>query len=146
MFFEFISSNQCMHNALNYERVYKFRFSKNDVEKFAEITGDVNPIHLDEEYAKTTFFKSPIVHGFFVGSVFSRIFGTDYPGIGTIYLNQSMKFKAPVFMDQTYYAQIVVNQIDEDKGNVKLATTVSDESGRKVLIGEATLKHSLFCV
>ncbi|HJF27773.1 MaoC family dehydratase [Acinetobacter bohemicus] len=146
MFFEFISSNQCLQNNVNYERLYRFRFSKTDIKKFAEVTGDNNPIHLNEDYARTTVFQRPIVHGFYVGSIFSRIFGTDYPGIGTIYLNQSMSFKAPVFIDQTYYAHIIVDQVDKYKGHIKVSTLVTDESGTKVFIGEAILKHSMFCI
>lgn len=146
MYFEFVNSNQCLPSTANYERLYTFRFSKVDIEKFAEVTGDYNPVHLDEVYASTTIFQRPIVHGFYVGSVFSRIFGTDYPGIGTIYLSQSMSFRAPVFIDQIYYARIVIDHIDKNKGNVKVSTIVTDESGARVLIGEATLKHSMFCV
>ena len=71
---------------LSYE--HEFSFSQDSVKRFAEVTGDNNPIHLDSVYAATTPFKKPIMHGFLSGSIFSKVFGTIYPGEGTIYLKQ----------------------------------------------------------
>ena len=131
-------------NIEGYSQLYKFKFSQEDVNGFAEITGDSNPIHLDSEYAKNTIFRNPIVHGFFVGSVFSRIFGTEYPGEGTIYLNQSLKFLRPVYVDQYYYAKIAVLEVNQIKGKANILTTVLNEASEEVLTGQATLMNNIY--
>lgn len=133
-----------LSNTEGYSRLYKFKFSQEDVDLFAEVTGDNNPIHLDSKYAKNTIFKNPIVHGFYVGSVFSRIFGTEYPGEGTIYLNQSLKFLRPVYVDQYYYAKITVIEVNTDKGKANLLTTVLDEASEEVLTGQAALMNKIY--
>lgn len=133
-----------LSNTEGYSQLYKFKFSQADVDFFAEVTGDNNPIHLDNEYAKNTIFKNPIVHGFYVGSVFSRIFGTEYPGEGTIYLNQSLKFLRPVYVDQYYYAKITVIEVNADKGKANLLTTVLDAASEEVLTGQATLMNKIY--
>lgn len=133
-----------LSNTEGYSQLYKFKFSQADVDLFAEVTGDNNPIHLDSEYAKNTIFENPIVHGFYVGSVFSRIFGTEYPGEGTIYLNQSLKFLRPVYVDQYYYAKITVIEVNADKGKANLLTTVLDETREEVLTGQATLMNKIY--
>src|SRR6478752_7093968 len=81
-----------------------FSFSQEEVNRFAEVTGDCNPIHLDESYAASTAFKRPIMHGFLGGSIFSKVFGTLFPGEGTIYLKQSMSFVKPMYTDTAYEA------------------------------------------
>lgn len=83
------------------------QFTSDIVEAFANLTGDNNPIHLDEEYAASTQFGRPIVHGFLVGSLFSQIFGTQFPGKGAIYLSQEVKFMAPV-----YVGDLVVSEVE----------------------------------
>ena len=94
---------------------YSFSFSQDDVLTFANASGDFNPIHLDDEFAKTTIFKKKIVHGFLGGSVFSKVFGTLFPGSGTIYIKQSMTFYKPMFVDQGYVAKFKVIEIDSKK-------------------------------
>lgn len=133
-----------LSNTEGYSQLYKFKFSQADVDLFAEVTGDNNPIHLDNEYAKNTIFKNPIVHGFYVGSVFSRIFGTQYPGEGTIYLNQSLKFLSPVYVEQYYYAKITVLEVNGSKGKANLLTTVINEASEEVLTGQATLMNKIY--
>src|ERR1039458_7001087 len=76
---------------------YAFSFTQKDVENFAKVTGDNNPIHLDNAYAAQTVFKKPIMHGFLGASIFSKVFGTLFPGEGTIYMKQSMAFVKPMF-------------------------------------------------
>ena len=73
------------------ERSYKRIITKEDVLKFGELTGDMNQAHFDADYCSRTPFKEPIVHGMLIGSLFSKIFGTEYPGEGTIYCGQSLK-------------------------------------------------------
>lgn len=125
-------------------KTYRVRFEKEDVEKFANLTGDTNPIHLDEEYAQDTIFGKPIVHGFLVGSVFSRIFGTEYPGLGTIYLKQDLLFKAPVYTGQYYFVEIVIVKIYGTKSRADVETNIYDDVGKLVLQGSALVQHNLF--
>lgn len=145
MYFSLEESDQTKPlNIEGYSQLYKFKFSQENVNSFAELTGDNNPLHLDSEYAKSTIFKSPIVHGFFVGSIFSRIFGTKYPGEGTIYLDQSLNFLRPVYMDTYYYAKITVIEVNHIKGKATLLTTVFNENLEDVLTGQASLMNKIY--
>jgi acyl dehydratase len=117
-----------------------FSYSQEQVNRFAEVTGDNNPLHLDEEYAATTMFKRPIMHGFLGGSVFSKIFGTLFPGEGTIYMNQTMNFMRPMFVDTEYEAVMIITEITREKNRAKVQTQVIDKTTGKVTIdGEATV-------
>ena len=144
MFFSLENENGLSKRSEGYKCSYKFKFSAEDVQKFSEVTGDNNPIHIDKSYAEGTIFKQPIVHGFYVGSILSRIFGTEYPGTGTIYMSQTMNFLAPVFMDEFYYAEILVSKIHSSKGNALISTKFVDENGSEVLIGEAKIKNEIY--
>ncbi|MDR2010688.1 MAG: MaoC family dehydratase [Bacteroidales bacterium] len=119
----------------------KVRFSQENVNKFAEISGDNNPIHINEEYAAKTQFGKPIVHGFFAGAVFSKIFGTKWPGEGTIYIYQDMTFRAPVFVEQDYFAKLEILEVDEEKHRGTIKCTLEDSKGNAVITGEAKLMH-----
>lgn len=118
-----------------------FQFTQADVVKFSKVSGDDNPIHLDEEYAKSTIFKKPIVHGFLAGSIFSKIIGTRFPGEGTIYLSQDMKFKRPVHVGQEYSARVEVLELDQEKHRAILSTIVSDSEGNEVILGSALVQN-----
>ena len=83
-----------------------------DIVLFAGITGDTNPVHLDEEFAKPTMFKGRIAHGMLTAGFISTVFGTKLPGPGCIYLSQSLKFKAPVRIGDTVRARVTVSAID----------------------------------
>ena len=111
-----------------------FSYSQEQVNRFAEITGDNNPLHLDDKYAATTMFKRPIMHGFLGGSVFSKIFGTLFPGEGTIYMNQTMNFMRPMFVDTEYEAVMTITEINRDKHRAKVQTQVIDKTTGKVTI------------
>lgn len=117
-----------------------FKFTQEDVESFARVTGDTNPIHLDMEYAKNTIFKKPIMHGFLSASIFSRIFGTEFPGLGTIYLSQNLKFMKPMFSETEYKAIVSVKHIDSEKNVVTVETKVIDETGKITIDGEALIR------
>jgi acyl dehydratase len=121
---------------------YNVCFNQPDVNTFAQITGDNNPIHIDAAFAAKTIFGKPIVHGFYSASVFSMVFGTKFPGAGTIYLYQDMKFLAPVYVDQPYTATFEVVEVNMEKhiGTVKCA--LQDESGKAVIEGIAKLKNN----
>lgn len=116
-------------------------FRQSDVEKFAEITGDRNPIHLDKEFAAKTPFGRPIVHGFLSGAVFSKVFGTQFPGQGTIYMSQEMRFIGPVFVDQPYTARFEVLEVNTDKNTGFVKCTLEDEEGKICIDGMAKLKN-----
>ena len=109
-----------------------------DIVLFAGITGDTNPVHLDEEFAKPTMFKGRIAHGMLTAAYISTVFGTKLPGPGCIYLSQNLKFKAPVRIGDTVRARVTVSAIDRDKGRVTFATTC--HVGEQIVVdGEAQL-------
>lgn len=109
------------------------------IRMFAQASGDTNSVHLDDEYARTTRFGRRIAHGMLTASLISAILGNDYPGVGTIYLSQSVKFKAPVFIDDEITAAVEVTQYREDKRIVTLHTTCNNQDGVLVLEGEAVV-------
>ncbi|MGE0078326.1 MAG: MaoC family dehydratase [Bacteroidales bacterium] len=121
---------------------HSVRFKQDDVVKFAEVTGDFNPIHLDAEYAANTIFKKPIVHGFLSGAVFSKVFGTLFPGEGTIYLSQEMKFLAPVFVEENYEARFEVIEVNLEKHIGIINCSLVNSSGAACISGVAKLKHN----
>jgi acyl dehydratase len=110
-----------------------------DVRKFGELSGDMNKAHFDPEFAKTTVFKTPIVHGMLVGSLFSRIFGTDFIGEGMIYCNQSLKFLKPVYPEMKLEVVAKVIHIDYDKNRVIFSTEIFNEHHECMVTGEAML-------
>ncbi|MBV0934671.1 MaoC family dehydratase [Marinobacterium weihaiense] len=95
-----------------------------DVVLFAGLSGDNNPIHINDEYAKTTPFKQRIVHGMFSAALISTVAGTRLPGPGAIYVDQQLKFKAPVHIGDTATATLTVTEIDERRRRVKCRTDV----------------------
>ena len=107
-----------------------------DIEMFAEVSTDHNPVHLDEAYAKDTIFKGRIAHGLITASLISAIIGEQLPGHGTIYLGQSLKFLAPVRPGETVLAEVEIIDIDLARRRVRLdcRCTVGDTV---VLKGEA---------
>ena len=93
-----------------------------DIQAFAAITGDTNPVHLDDEYAATTPFKARIAHGMMSAGLISTVLGTQLPGPGCIYLDQQIKFRAPVFIQDTVVATVTVEDINQRRGRVTLKT------------------------
>ncbi|MGY8905757.1 MAG: MaoC family dehydratase [Pseudomonadales bacterium] len=93
-----------------------------DIQAFAAITGDTNPVHLDDEYAATTPFKARIAHGMMSAGLISTVLGTQLPGPGCIYLDQQIKFRAPVFIQDTVVATVTVEEINQRRGRVTLKT------------------------
>ncbi len=121
---------------------HHFSFSQEDVVLFAKVTGDNNPVHLDEEYAANTIFKRPIIHGMLGATVFSKVFGTMFPGEGTIYLNQNLQFLRPMLVNVEYTAQFEVVEIDREKHRATIKTIVINDEGKKVVDGSAILMHT----
>ena len=109
-----------------------------DIIKYADISGDTNPVHLDADYAAATMFKERIAHGMLTAGFISAVFGTKLPGPGSIYVNHSLKFRAPVKIGDTVTATVTVTGKVPEKKFVTFSTvcTVND---KPVLEGEATL-------
>ncbi len=113
--------------------------AESDVYLYAGITGDFNPAHINEEYAKKTFFETRIAHGMLPAGFISAILGTRLPGPGTIYLKQDLKFLAPVRIGDTITARVEVTEVNRDKKKVRLRTTCTNQDGTVVLDGEAVV-------
>jgi phosphate acetyltransferase len=111
--------------------------SQNDIDLFAAVSGDVNPAHLDTEYANASMFHGVIAHGMLSGSLFSTILGTVLPGPGTIYLRQDLKFRRPVKPGDVVTATVIVRQRDDEKKRVVLDCVCTNQDGKEVVIGEA---------
>ena len=109
-----------------------------DVVLFAGISGDVNPVHLNQEFADRTVFRGRIAHGMLTASFISTVIGTKLPGPGCIYVSQNLKFKAPVRVGDTVNARVTINSVDEARGRIAVETTCT--VGNVVVIaGEAVL-------
>lgn len=119
----------------------EFTFSQADVERFAEVTGDVNPVHLDADFAATTPFKRPVLHGFLSGSVFSKVFGTEFPGPGTVYMSQDMTFRRPMYPGERYVATFTIRETDPPKGILVIEGRIADEKGKVCLEGVGRLMN-----
>ena len=107
-----------------------------DLEAFAEVSGDTNPVHLDDAYARTTTFGGRIAHGMLSAAFISAVLGTKLPGPGAIYLSQSLRFRRPVRIGDEVTARATVKALDAKRGHVTLET-VCLVSGKAVLEGEA---------
>ena len=109
-----------------------------DIVIFAGVTGDTNPVHLNDEFAAGTMFKNRIAHGMFGAGLISAVLGTKLPGPGCIYVNQTLRFKAPVKVGDTLIARATVKKIVADKKLVEMET-VCTVGGKAVIEGEATV-------
>ena len=118
----------------------KRAFTMEEEKQFASLSYDTNPIHLDAEYAKNSLFGQLIVPGFLTGSLFSAIIGARFPGEGSIYLNQMMNFRSPVYLDQEITAVVSVKELYPEKHRVLLDTYCHDESGKILIEGTALVK------
>ena len=108
------------------------------VEAFAEVSGDVNPVHLDEAYARTTSFGGRIAHGMLAAAYISAVLGTKLPGPGAVYLNQTLRFRRPVRLGDEVTARVTVKALDAERGQVTLET-VCEVRGKTVVDGEAVV-------
>jgi 3-hydroxybutyryl-CoA dehydratase len=111
-----------------------------DIVQYAGITGDLNPIHIDAEYAKQSMFKERVAHGMLVSGLISAVLGTRLPGPNSIYLAQDLKFTAPVKIGDTVTAVVTVTEKRDDKRIITLKTTVSNQRGEVVVDGRAVVK------
>ena len=108
-----------------------------DILNFAGVSLDVNPLNLNEEYAKKTMFKGRIAHGIIGAGLISAVIGTKLPGEGTIYLSQNLKFIAPVKIGDTITAKVEIVELNQEKKKVGLKTTCTNQNGVLVIDGEA---------
>lgn len=110
-----------------------------DIANFAGVSGDFNPLHTDEEYAKETIFKGKIAHGFFTAALITNVVGNKLPGPGSVYLKQELRFLAPVRAGDTIMVMAEVIEKIEEKQRVRIRTTCTNQKGELVLDGEAAL-------
>ena len=110
-----------------------------DIEAFAAVSGDINPAHLNPEYADATMFHGVIAHGMLGAALISALFGTKFPGPGTIYLGQELKFTKPVRIGDTLTVTATVSEKDDEKKRVKMSCLVTNQKGETVLKGDANL-------
>jgi 3-hydroxybutyryl-CoA dehydratase len=113
--------------------------SAEDVKLFAEIVGDLNPIHLDAEFAANSFFKKRIVHGAFLAGLISKVLGMDFPGQGTVYISQNSVFKRPVYVDTSVAVEVKVTQVIAEKRRLILDTNIINSDNEVCLSGSATV-------
>ncbi|ANQ48763.1 MaoC family dehydratase [Flammeovirga yaeyamensis] len=118
-----------------------FKFTQEEVNAFAQLTGDTNPIHIDEEFAAQTPFKKPIIHGFLSASIFSRVLGTEFPGNGSVYLSQTMDFLRPMFVEETYSAEFEISEIDSRRKTAVITTVIKSEANKVTVKGSAKIMH-----
>lgn len=117
-------------------------YTQEDVIAYAKVTGDHNPVHLDADYAATTIYKKPIMHGMLGASVFSTIFGNEFPGEGTVYLSHQFSFRRPMYVGVAYRAECEVIEINEARHKAVIQTKIiNTEDEKPVLTGEAALIH-----
>ena len=108
-----------------------------DAYNYAGVSGDFNPAHINEEYAKNTFFKTRIAHGMISAGFISAVLGTKLPGPGTIYLGQDLKFTKPVRFGDTITATCTVEEIIKEKNRLILTTVCTNQDGEVVIDGKA---------
>jgi 3-hydroxybutyryl-CoA dehydratase len=113
-------------------------FTREDVEAFARLTGDVNPAHVDADFAASSVFGKPVVHGMLTAALISAVLGTKLPGKGAVYVSQTIQFRKPVFPGDAVRAEVEITAIDARRKRVTLATRCLVD-GKLVLRGEAVV-------
>lgn len=123
---------------------HQFSFSQAQVESFARLSGDNNPIHLDQAYAEKSIFGRRILHGYLGTSVFSKVFGTLFPGPGAVYLKQSLVFRRPMYPEEIYTAVFQVAEVFQEKSRALIKTSIVDGNKQEVVVGEALIQHDIY--
>jgi len=115
------------------------KISAADIQDFAMLVGDVNPVHMDEAFAGKTRFGRCIAHGMWGAALISAVLGTKLPGPGTVYLSQTLSFQAPIYPGDTVTARVTVTKVREDKQILTLETVCENQTGKTILKGEAVV-------
>jgi len=119
-----------------------FRYTQEDVNLYAKVSGDVNPLHIDAEAGKASIFGRNIIHGFLGGSVFTKIFGALWKADGHVYLKQTMQWLKPMFVETDYEAIITVKEVFPEKNRVLYDCAIFDKAtGEQCFTGEALLMN-----
>lgn len=113
--------------------------TESDITMFAGVSGDFNPVHINDEYAKNTPFKSRIAHGMLSASFVSTVLGTQLPGPGTIYIGQELRFTKSVYINDTITVKCSVTEKNSEKNRLKLETIATNQNGDIVISGLATV-------
>ena len=120
----------------------KFSYTQDEVDMYAKVSGDTNPLHIDEQAGKESIFGTRIIHGFLGASIFTRIFGTLWYADGTVYMGQSMKWLRPMFTGKEYEGVITVKEIFPEKNRATYTCEVFEaDGGAQTIAGEATLMN-----
>ena len=123
---------------LNQTEEIEKKITEKDINEFAKLSGDDNPVHTNSDFAKKTIFKQKVAHGFLSASLISMLIATKLPGPGSIYLSQNLKFLATVFIDDLVRVKVTVEEIDQEKKKVKLQTECF-KNEKKIISGEAVV-------
>ncbi|MCK8492959.1 MULTISPECIES: MaoC family dehydratase [Spirosoma] len=113
---------------------HRYLFTQQQVQVFATLTGDDNPLHIDAEFAATTPFKRPIMHGMLSASVFAKVFGRDFGGSGGVHLSQMLEFVRPMYPDVEYEARFECKAIDTKRHTAEITCTVIDPATNKTTL------------
>ena len=119
----------------------EFIITQEMVNRFAELSGDKNPLHIDKKFAAKTRFKKPIVHGLFSVTSFGKVMGTKFPGPGSIHVAQNLSFKKPLYPDEKYYVYIELIRIVKKKHFGIFKTQIYDLNNKLIIDGTGTALH-----
>jgi 3-hydroxybutyryl-CoA dehydratase len=136
---ETITNRTCDELAVGDSCERTHQINEQDLQLFAAVSGDHNPLHLDAEYAATTQFKGRIAHGMYSGALISAALAMELPGPGTIYMGQNIAFKRPIKIGDTITVKLTVKEKLEKKGMLVIDTTLTNQDGKTVVTGEATV-------
>lgn len=109
------------------------------IDHFARATGDFNPLHLDPGFAEKSIFKQRVAHGMLTAGIISGVFGTRFPGLGTIYVTQEMRFLRPVFIGDEITVRFRILEVMIDRNRLRVETTCLNQEGKEVLTGTAVV-------
>ena len=124
---------------IGYTKNFSVKIDEEMLDNFANISGDFNPLHMDEQYAKTTQFKGRVCHGMLLASFFSKLTGMYLPGKGSLYLSQSLNFIAPAFIDDEVTVEGEIVKISHSTGIVTVKTKITKENTIHLITGSAKI-------